>query len=990
MKKVIEIISALITVFSCAIHSAGQIPMETKTIQSPNVATLGRYGDVPVSLFTGVPAISIPIYEVRTGSHTIPIALSYHSAGVMPEQHPGWVGLGWSLMCGGCISRIVNDMPDEYSVEDTNTEAYKNMGFYYNYSCLDNEYWNTSSYINDDIIKTKGYIKDTQPDKFSFNFNGYSGNFYINHKGEAQAKCDRDIEVEIIMYGTGVPDDVVRNLGTESTHPFTGFVITTEDGTRYTFGMADNAVEYSINFWIQDNQEWIATSWHLTNISYPDGESVDFVYERGIYTYQLGHSISNIASAVKSGSNFLTSEYYSMTATPVQDTLSVEGNLISPVYLKRMNFNGGSIDFLTEQTTELRYDKQRLLNVYTYLTTNYPNNNYLSIPLYIKPTTTSFPDCLDYLQWRKLSSMEVNDNAGNCVRKYKFDYTDDPDSRLMLESFSEDTEMASEQSYRFVYNNPDSLPPYLSQMVDHWGYYNGRIADTKKPQYFNKRESDSCKMKYGILEKIIYPTGGYTRFEFEANKCHKILSNNRSMVSVLDDDKVVGGLRIKRIFNSHTGMEKDETMTKEYFYVSDFLKNGENASVSSGVLGCYPKYDFTIKQDSPGYSVVVNIFSSQPVLSGGNNALGSHIGYTEVVEKNSNGSFSIYKFTNFDTGFMDYPPEYILNEMESPYEPFSSREENRGKLTSVDTYDSNGRLMKRKEYLFLVDDNSYDNFVRSVKAGFYKQGNAVYAEITAYKIFTYSMRKEWEKEHIYEQGTDTPATTVTTYSYNGNKLLSQVSFNYGDGEYIKRYRYPADFQSNGTYSAMVDKHILSPVVEYKEINKIGATEYQQKYDRYDYSLSNGFYLPYKFSSSANGLPEEREAYTYNKYGKILTITKDKADTTVYLWGYGGRYVVAEIRGLSISEIESVTGDIDEFCEKESPEFVKLYQLRMKYPYAHIKTCKYEVLVGPEAISDQRGVSEYYMYDDLGRLRRVKDNDGKFKALYEYNFKPHTP
>ena len=138
------------------------------------------------------------------------------------------------------------------------------------------------------------------------------------------------------------------------------------------------------------------------------------------------------------------------------------------------------------------------------------------------------------------------------------------------------------------------------------------------------------------------------------------------------------------------------------------------------------------------------------------------------------------------------------------------------------------------------------------------------------------------------------------------------------------------------------------------------------------------------------MPEEREVYTYNKYGKISTVAKDNIDITVYLWGYFGQYVVAEIKGLSVGEIESVTGDINEFCEKESPEFVKLDQLRMKYPNAHIKTCKYEELVGPEVISDPRGVSEYYIYDNSGMLRRVKDNNGKLKALYEYNFKPYMP
>ena len=32
-----------------------------KNIQSPNAASLGKYGDVPISYYTGAPNISIPL-----------------------------------------------------------------------------------------------------------------------------------------------------------------------------------------------------------------------------------------------------------------------------------------------------------------------------------------------------------------------------------------------------------------------------------------------------------------------------------------------------------------------------------------------------------------------------------------------------------------------------------------------------------------------------------------------------------------------------------------------------------------------------------------------------------------------------------------------------------------------------------------------------------------------------------------------------------------
>ena len=80
---------------------------------SPNAASLGQYGEVPVSLYIGTVQINVPIYEIDYMGHKIPISMTYHGSGVRPDQHLGWVGLGWNLNAGGCISRIVNGLPDE-------------------------------------------------------------------------------------------------------------------------------------------------------------------------------------------------------------------------------------------------------------------------------------------------------------------------------------------------------------------------------------------------------------------------------------------------------------------------------------------------------------------------------------------------------------------------------------------------------------------------------------------------------------------------------------------------------------------------------------------------------------------------------------------------------------------------------------------------------------------------------------------------------------
>src|SRR5258706_11658819 len=83
------------------------------SISSPTAASLGKYGDVPVSYHTGVPNISIPIYNVKSGSLSIPINLSYHASGLRVQEYASWVGAGWSLNAGGMITRTVRGGADD-------------------------------------------------------------------------------------------------------------------------------------------------------------------------------------------------------------------------------------------------------------------------------------------------------------------------------------------------------------------------------------------------------------------------------------------------------------------------------------------------------------------------------------------------------------------------------------------------------------------------------------------------------------------------------------------------------------------------------------------------------------------------------------------------------------------------------------------------------------------------------------------------------------
>lgn len=71
-----------------------------------------EYSEIPVSLYTGVPDISIPIYTIRVGNYSLPISLRYHASGIKVGQEASRIGLGWSIHAGGAISRSVRGWDD--------------------------------------------------------------------------------------------------------------------------------------------------------------------------------------------------------------------------------------------------------------------------------------------------------------------------------------------------------------------------------------------------------------------------------------------------------------------------------------------------------------------------------------------------------------------------------------------------------------------------------------------------------------------------------------------------------------------------------------------------------------------------------------------------------------------------------------------------------------------------------------------------------------
>ena len=83
------------------------------TPKSPNVAAMERYGNAPISYYTGQPDIEIKIWDIKVGDMIIPIRLKYHPGGHKVLDNAPWTGLGWSVTGLYALTAQIRGMADQ-------------------------------------------------------------------------------------------------------------------------------------------------------------------------------------------------------------------------------------------------------------------------------------------------------------------------------------------------------------------------------------------------------------------------------------------------------------------------------------------------------------------------------------------------------------------------------------------------------------------------------------------------------------------------------------------------------------------------------------------------------------------------------------------------------------------------------------------------------------------------------------------------------------
>lgn len=135
------------------------------------------------------------------------------------------------------------------------------------------------------------------------------------------------------------------------------------------------------------------------------------------------------------------------------------------------------------------------------------------------------------------------------------------------------------------------------------------------------------------------------------------------------------------------------------------------------------------------------------------------------------------------------------------------------------------------------------------------------------------------------------------------------------------------------------------------------------------------------------LLENRTRYAYTTYGEVLSVTGRSDDTVYYIWGYGGMYPVAEIKGAALSDILAVEG-LEKIETQPLPGGLNPDQAKALRSLSGAMTTVYDYTVpfGVSSVTDPFGRMTYYRYDDFGRLEMIQDDKGRPTEEYRYNIR----
>lgn len=485
-----------------------------------------------------------------------------------------------------------------------------------------------------------------------------------------------------------------------------------------------------------------------------------------------------------------------------------------------------------------------------------------------------------------------------------------------------------------------------------------------------------------------------------------------------------GGKRIKKI--EYRDSNNSIGITKNYSY------SNPTTGKSSGILFGLPNFLGITSVLTNIMGGTYTIFSPNGNIPGSPLATyqGSSLGYGVVTEYLGEGSNTIGKSVHWFTNTPESGDFYAY-----PSHPPADHEWMRGKEMNVTHYrknpDGTYSLVRKieNEYLYggdnpsifyslpyrkLIAENlncddpnnnepielySYctDSVYEKNKKMFRLPLVAFYWAQDDFGVPTDFMYKVY---HMTGGTLDLKKTKVTDYFDGGNEIITEKEYFY---DYNKHYNPSLLIQSTSNndfiYSRyfyatsvgtenqdMIDKNMLDiPLKIRKSIGiPVWLSEEATVYKKWDFG-NHSFLAPelIKTSKGTNTLENRIRYEKYDDKGNPLEVKQENGISIVYLWGYNKAYPIAKIENVTYEEVTAALGTNN--ISEADLSAINALRTNSAFANAMITTYTYKPLVGVTSITDPRGYTTTYHYDNFNRLEFVKDAAGNILERTQYHY-----
>ncbi len=1021
---------------------------------SPEASALFRFQDYPMDYSTGLPSITIPLYELKCGSLSVPITLGYHASGRRVTDQDGPVALGWSLDAGGIISRTV------YGSTDFGTPTNGTYKFPYPFRTTgltnfdDYRYFEKITHFNNPDAFILPWT-DSEYDIFSYNFGGNGGKFLFTDNNNVKTAV-------LLPYKPYIVTPFYTNQGLGEID------ITDDKGVFYKFAQAESA---------GPDGDYPVTSLSISQmISADKADTINFIY-------------TGFAQWVANYDQTRTYKFdWTLGGGPGQngDLETTESPSTGTYQIKRLteiNCRQGKVLFNLASGT----DKIDNIQIKDY------NNNLIktiqvkrSIVDRLKIGGSTLNPNISQIN-NKLDTLIFKDNIGNGIEKYAFEY---------YPTIFYGSEMTLDQHY-----------------IDWWGFYNASGFTNMIPDYYLSgknvvgidhvggtdwnREPNLEAMKSGVLKKITYPTGGSSIFSYENNMYANEANTQKNgpglrVAQIISNDNN-GGSTIKTykygIAESGNGfleLKPDVTTMAEELDYREWGGAGASPGLGYQYNGC---------TFHSGFNSSLSAMGGRPVI------------YTQVSEyigtPDNNIGKTIYEYDNYawaPAGMPAYGPQIIIkkhiynfNYWNNPSLLFKTDYKNTSLPGSAPAY----TMRKKLSNVYTLNNISdvaglhvqrlqtwpQTGIVGNNASYYVEQYAAIVPEClptcTPEIIFTFSdyhipvgvKTLASSSETMYNDD-GSVVTTTTNNTYNSKYYLSQTVRNASDGGTLTQsITYPFDYTGNLVLSQMIApplNMISFPVEqsEYKNATPVKST----RTNYYNWGAINPMFKPQTIDvkKGTNAYETRLRFFSYDASGNPTSFSKENDMVNSYIWDYKNTYPIAEVKnagqvdiaytsfeadgkgnwtftGSPSTDATAITGSkvydpasgaISKTLGSSSAYVVSYWSkngaknisgttavagrtingwtyyentgsfypgynlvindagviddLRLYPANAQMVSYTYKPLVGQISAADPNGAITYYEYDEYGRLKLIRDLNGKILKTFKYQYQSVTP